>query len=252
MKDALALGTTLLCWPALALAQSSAPTAGIDPASPSAPGVHVVDDAEPPLPLVPRAKDLLRGHLLVGASVGPAWSLGKLGSNVAAVRGLGTGLALQADVGVGLSRSVVLGVWGNFARYSDGDTCDTVLINPEHPEQDCSSYSFAVGPFVRYHLSQGLRFDPWILVGAGYRKVSFDQTTLQLPEIATETQTYSGLTWLRLELGADYYVWSGLGLGPYGALSLSSYARRPESAGDPAVNTELSFGVRLLLDLPGR
>ncbi|HKY36879.1 MAG TPA: autotransporter outer membrane beta-barrel domain-containing protein [Polyangiaceae bacterium] len=249
MKHALAFGLPVFCWPALALAQST-PQAGLDPDPPIPPGVHLVDDTEPQPPLVPRSKDLLSRHFLAGASVGPAWSLGKLGSNVTTVHNLAAGLLLQGDLGFGLSRSMVLGVWGNYARYSDGDTC----ASPANPTPDCSAYSFSVGPFVRYHLSQGLRFDPWVLLGGGYRRMRFNQDT-QSPladPYVTETQTYSGLNWLRLELGGDYYAWSGVGLGPFGALSLSSYTDRPEGAGDASVNTELSLGLRLLLDLPGR
>ena len=235
MKRALLTGLGSLLCPALALAQSApaAPAqAGLDPAAP--PAVHIVDDDEAKTPVVPRAPDLLGSHVLVGAAVGPAWSLGKLGSSEAAVRGLGTGFGFRADAGFGVSRSVALGLWGSFAKYTDGDRCDS----------SCSGQAFAVGPFVRYHLSQGLRFDPWLTLGGGYRQLSYTG--------ATGKQKFSGLEWLHFELGADYYLFSGLGLGPYGALSLSSYSKRPSSAGDAAVNTELSVGLRFLLDLPGR
>jgi hypothetical protein len=245
MKRALALAAPLACWPALALAQTSPPAAVTDPSAPVPPGVHVVDDVEPKPPLVPRSADLLGGHVLVGASVGPTWSLGKLGSEVAAVRGLGTGLGVSADAGIGLSRSVLLGVWGSFGRYRNGDACGT-----------CDGMAFAVGPFVRYHLSQGLRFDPWLSLGGGYRQVQFEQDGLVPasgpPALPATTAKFSGFQWLRLELGADYYMLSGLGLGPYGSFGLSSYTSRPESAGKAAVNTEVSVGLRFLLDVPGR
>src|SRR5262245_47722429 len=106
MKCALLTGLPLALWPALAAAQS-APASSVDPNA-APPAVHVVDDREPQLPLVPRAADLLGGHVLVGASVGPAWALGKLGSTFAAARGLGTGLGFHADAGIGLSRTVAL------------------------------------------------------------------------------------------------------------------------------------------------
>jgi hypothetical protein len=236
MKRAISIGVRLLLLPSLALARSplesgaQSAEASLDP---RAPGVHVVDDDEPKAPLVPRAADVLGKHVLVGGAIGPTWSLGKLAGDVAAVRGLSTGIGLHADAGIGLSRYVTLGVWGSFASYGDGDACDS-----------CSGKSFAVGPFIRYHLSQGLRFDPWILAGAGYRQVSYDQQDT--------TNTFSGAEWLRLELGADYYVFSGLGVGPYASLGLSSYSKRPAGTNDASVNTELSAGIRFLVDLPGR
>jgi hypothetical protein len=237
MKRALRMSARALLLPALALAESpseaSLPArAGVDPVPPA---VHVIKDEEPKTPLVPRAKDLLASHLLVGAGIGPVWSLGRLDSNTTAPRGLGTGLGFQGDAGFGLSRYVSVGVWGTFANFSDGNDCI-----------DCSGRAFAVGPFVRYHLSQGLRFDPWLTAGLGYRQLSF------LDDLRAAKQKYSGVEWLRLELGADYYVFSGLGIGPYGSLGLSTYSTRPSGAGDARVNTELSAGLRLLLDLPGR
>ncbi len=243
MKPAvlLRLSVATLLFPALALAQpapgsdaTSSVTAGLDPNAPP-PGVHVIDDAEPKTPLVPRAKDLLGAHVLLGAAVGPAWSFGHLGSAVSAGHGLGTGLGFRADAGLGLSRSVVLGVWGGYTGYSDGDDCGA----------SCAGHSFAVGPFVRYHLQQGLRFDPWFTLGGGFRQVSF-------VDAAGARQKFSGVEWLHLELGADYYLFSGVGFGPYGALAASSYSKRADGAGSAAVNTELSVGLRVLFDLPGR
>jgi hypothetical protein len=239
MKRALLTGVGTLLFPALALAQgtASAPSSNADARlDPDAPprDVHLIDDAEPPTPLVPRAGDLLGSHVLLGAAVGPAWSLGKLGSSVAAERGLGTGFAARADAGFGISRSASIGLWGGFVGYTDGDACDS-----------CAGRALVVGPFARYHLSQGLRFDPWLMLGVAYRQLSFERAT-------GGRQKFSGMEWLHLELGADYYVLSGLGFGPYGALSLSTYGSRPSGAGDATVSTELSVGLRFLLDIPGR
>lgn len=235
MTRATSIGAGLLLLPSLALAQTPGQSRQSSDAAldPHPPGVHVIDDDEPKPPLVPRAPDLLGKHVLIGGAVGPTWSFGKLASDVAAARGLDTGLGFQLDAGVGLSRSVALGAWGSFATYGDGDDCES-----------CSGKAFAVGPFVRYHLSQGLRFDPWLSLGVGYRQISFESAGLK--------SKFSGFQWLRLELGGDYYLFSGFGLGPYGSLSLSSYSKRPEGTGEAGVNTELSTGVRFLFDLPGR
>lgn len=195
----------------------------------------LIKDEEPKTPLVPREKDLLGSHLLVGAAMGPVWSFGRLDSKTTAPRGFGTGLGFQGDLGFGLSRVISVGAWGTYANYADGSDC-----------ADCAGRAFAIGPFVRYHLSQGLRFTPWVTAGLGYRQLSF------LDDERASKQKYSGMEWLRLELGADYYILSSFGIGPYGNLSLSSYSSRPDAGGDARVNTELSAGLRLLFDLPGR
>jgi hypothetical protein len=234
MKRALLTGLGALLFPTLALAQSAPADAKLDPDAPP-PSVHIVDDTEPKTPLVPRAPDLLGSHVLLGAAAGPAWSLGKLGTETAAARGLGTGLGFRADAGFGLSRTVAVGIWGAFATYADGDSCGSF----------CGGKAFAVGPFVRYHLSQGLRFDPWLSLGAGFRQVAFE-------DASGARQRFAGLEWLHLELGADYYMFSGVGIGPYGSLGLSTYTKRTGANGDAAVNSELSVGLRFLFDLPGR
>jgi hypothetical protein len=243
MKRALLIAVGTLLSPALALAQSTPGTeprahaqASLDP-NPPPPNVHVVDDPETKTPLVPRAADLLGSHVLLGAAVGPTWSLGQFASDRSSNVRLGTGLGFRADVGFGISRSVALGAWGSFAGYTDGTRCAD--------DGHCSGRAFAVGPYIRYHLSQGLRFDPWFTLGGGYRRLTFDDT-------AGVRQTFSGIEWLHFELGADYYVFSGLGIGPYASLGLSSYTKRPSGSGDAAVNTELSTGLRFLIDIPGR
>lgn len=241
MKRALLIGVGLLFGHAPALAQglpqsdkASSLQAGLDPDAPPS-SVHVIDDVEPKRPLIPPAKDLLGAHVLVGVAVSPTWSLGRLSRDVAASEGLGTGLAAHLDAGIGLSRYVAVGVFGTFAGYRSGDNCGS----------SCGGQALSVGPFVRYHLLQGLRFDPWLSLGGGYRQLSFKTDN-------GPRQRFTGVEWLRLELGADYYAFSGFAVGPYGALGLSSFSKRPDDAGAASVNTELSVGLRLLLDLPGR
>jgi len=230
MKRALLTSLAILGWPALAQAEpgSSSTSTGAPPA------VHVIDDTPPPAPIAPRARDLLGSHVLLGAAVGPTWSVGYFGSRLAASDGLGTGLSLRADIGFGVSRYVAVGLWGGYAPYTHGNHCDP-----------CSGRAVAIGPFVRYQLSQGLRLDPWFSLGGAYRQVSFAGASGPRDRL-------NGLEWLRVELGADYYVLSGFGVGPYGAVGLSSYFKRPSDAGDSAVSTELTFGLRFLIDVPGR
>jgi hypothetical protein len=241
MKRALLVGVAILLEPVSALAQGSpaedskpSPQAGLDPDAPP-PTVHVVDDTEAKSPLIPSAPDWLGKHVLIGAAASPTWALGKLGRNLAATDRLGIGYGARLDAGFGLSRELTLGLWGSVTAYTDGDSCGG----------RCKGRAFSLGPFVRYHLAQGLRLDPWLSLGAGYRQVSFETG-------ASTRQKFSGVEWLRLELGADYYAFSGFGFGPYGALGLSTYSKRPSVAGDASVSAELSVGLRLLLDLPGR
>lgn len=240
MKRALPIGVALLLGPAPALAQSlpassdSTPQAALDPDAPPS-TVHLVDDSEPKAPFLPPAPDLLGQHLLLGAAVSPTWALGKLGGDTSATDRLGTGIGVRLDASFGLSRVTTFGVWGGFAAYGDGSAC----------AGGCAGKAWSVGPFLRYHLTQGLRLDPWLALGASYRQLSYEPPS-------GPREKFSGVEWLRLELGANYYALSGLGFGPYGALGLSSYHDRPSSAGAASVSPELSVGLRVLLDVPGR
>lgn len=209
-----------------------------EPAPAAAPGTEpaaeaATDDDEPPLPYVPAAADTLGGHFVVGAAALVEAPVGKLrqGENAA---GLGPGFGGTLDLGFGVGRAVVLGAWGNFVSYGSHGS------------------SFALGPFVRYHLVQGLRFDPWILAGAGYRSLTRD---------SGPKRQFSGFELAHVAIGGEYYAWSGLGFGPWLGLDLGIYGTRPKtnSAGQPDAasvdaDVHLGFagGLRVVLDLPGK
>jgi hypothetical protein len=179
--------------------------------------------------LVPLAPDTLGGHFVLGVGGSIEAPFGELDHKNNAAN-LGAGLGVAGDLGFGLSRSVVIGAWGTFASYGS------------------NGRSFGVGPFVRYHLVQGVRFDPWILLGTGFRSLN--------REVQGQKLEYSGIEIARLAVGGDYYPWSAFGLGPWLELDVGAYGKRPdESPGNrPALGVHLGFvsGLRLLVDLPGK
>jgi hypothetical protein len=214
---------------ATALAQPESP-----PAASPAPATDAAPDDEPPLPLVPPAHDTLGGHFVVGLGAALEAPFGDLrdGDNAA---NLGPGLGGALDLGFGLSRSVVLGAWGTFSSYGSDGT------------------GYAVGPFVRYHLVQGVRFDPWLLAGAGYRSLERD--------VQGQKQRFAGIELLHLVVGGDYYPLSNFGFGPFLELDVGIYGTRPKNVTPeqpngarvaPAVHLGFAGGLRLVLDLPGK
>ncbi len=200
-------------------------------------------DAEPPGPLVspgdseeakfepiPSAKDMLGGHFLAGAGLGAKWGFGALNDHQSQRSELGPALALNLDLGVGLSRSVVVGVWGEFDDHSSPWRCPI-----------CSGKSFAGGPFLRYHVAQGTRFDPWVQLAFGARHTSIDNG-------GSNKDQFTGFEIWRFATGADWYATSGFAVGPYFQVGMGTYGPFHWDT----LHTDLGAGLRLILNLPGR
>jgi hypothetical protein len=175
------------------------------------------------------ARDTLGGHVVIGALAGLFVPFGSFESGVTQQRLLDTGLAVGGDIGFGVSRTLVLGVYGEVGLPSTTSECT-----------GCSVTSIALGPMVRYHLVQGLRFDPWLSAGVGFRRTS------------TGHDTFTGIDWTRIELGGDYYPWPSLGFGPFVALSLGTYFDATSKITTTSVNGQFSVGLRIVFDGPGK
>ncbi len=224
-------------------APESAPSATTPgTATPPAPGTIAMPDgpvlspAEPDQPVlepIPNARDLLAGHFELGAALGAKWPFGSFNSIETQRSVLGPALALNLDLGVGLSRSVVLGVWGELGEYSSPPDCPA-----------CASKSFAGGPFLAYHVVQGTRFDPWGSLAVGVRQTNIDNTG----SIGHSSQHFLGAEFLRLTLGGNWYASSNVAIGPYFELDMGS----DSSFSFYRLYTDIGTGLRFTLDFPGK
>jgi hypothetical protein len=142
------------------------------------------------------------------------------------------GFGGTADLGIGIGRSLAVGAYGQYVSFTDPSSCS-----------GCKLSTFAIGPFIRYHLVQGVRFDPWLELGLGFRSLT--------AEIANTKDRYSGLDWLHLRVGGDWYAISQLGFGPYVELDLGSFVKRP-SGRDASVYGNFAAGIRIAFDAPGK
>jgi hypothetical protein len=190
------------------------------------------DSAEPERVKVPPASDLLAWHPLLGVGGKLAVPFGKLDSDRSFGDQAGLGYGVAGDLGLGLSRSVELGVWADYVSYDSDEDCP-----------GCEITSFGVGPFLRYHLVQGVRFDPFLTIGGGHRAVTIAS--------GGQEQTESGLAWLKLGLGGNWYALSQIAFGPYLELELSTLTDTPAGS-DPSVFAHFSTGLRLHFDVRGR
>lgn len=183
--------------------------------------------------LVPPASDTLAGHVSVSPTAALALPFGSLSSGVEQSQVAGSGYALSLDAGIGVSRTVVVGAWGQLQRFGAPDDCAS-----------CSLSSLGFGAFVRYHLVQGVRFDPWMSAGIGYRMANLDGGPFE--------GSYSGVEWLRLQLGGDWYPFDLLGVGPLLELDMGAYSSRPDDNRDSALHWAFLLGARITLDIPGK
>lgn len=183
--------------------------------------------------MTPPATDALGGHFFLGAGAAYLTPFGKYGSSLRQSSQTGSGLAVSVDAGYGISRQLVLGAWGQWSTLGEGSKC-----------LECTTTGFAVGPFMRYHLVQGLRFDPWLSFGVAYRSVMLDQPDNEL--------SFSGIDWARLQVGGDWYPARNVGFGPFLELVSGGYFDRPDEAGAFRTYWQWSIGARLVLDVPGK
>lgn len=192
------------------------------------------DEDGPEPPLVVPAPDQLSGHLQLSPSAGVAVPFGNLEEGAAQSDVMGSGWAFGLEASYGLTRTVALGAFSQLLSLGSSEDCS-----------DCKAQSMAVGAFVRYHLVQGVRFDPWMSAGLGYRST-------KISGLGSDV-TYSGVEWLRLMVGGDWYAFDKVGFGPYLELDMGYYGKRsPGQLGTSAAHWLFATGVRVTLDLPGK
>jgi hypothetical protein len=189
---------------------------------------------------LPPARDTLGGRLALSMGGGLVVPFGPLEAEVPWRDTTGHGPGIDLEPAVGVSRSVMVGVWLGASRLGRGDLC-----------QDCSTLTAAGGPLVRFHLVQGLKLDPWVSAGVGLRSIRV---------AADERLDYLGIDWLRATVGADWYASPHLAVGPFVQLLAGASVDRPQSSplderpfdDHGSVYWMFSSGLRLTLTLPAR
>ena len=186
--------------------------------------LHEEDEAITP------ARDTVGGPMSIGVDAALLVPFGNVGNAVPQSRTMGPGLSLGGDLGYGISRTVMFGAY-----------VDVGLPSTEAQSSGQSITTIAVGPMIRYHLVQGLAFDPWVSGGLGFRHTSVGSTSL------------TGVDWCRLAIGGDWYPASNFGFGPFVALSLGTFfSESPGTLGQKALNAHFLLGGRIVFDGPGK
>jgi len=241
--------------PRLVLAQSSAeqlpatspdvvppasplPGTGLNdvPTKPDPAATHRVTPSEKePVPTIITAGpvvDTLSSHFVLGLAATYGRALGRLDSRTSSIDNMGAAQSLVADIAYGVSPHFAFALQGGLGRAGDTSSC-----------ADCNANFWLVRPWLRYHLVQGTRFDPWLGIGAGLRGLTLKGRP--------GSDSYLGIDLVSLTVGGDWYATSQIGFGPLLSLEVTRYVHGPE--GTSARNsTTLLTGIRAVLDIPGK
>jgi hypothetical protein len=223
-------GPRLTCLVLLFAASTAFAKAPEPVTAPESPGDDA--EAEDQAPLIPAAKDSLSGHLLIGAGGLGLLPIAMLDGKTSFMDRAGLGVGARGDIGIGVSRYLSLGAFAEYAVFSSPSDCSS-----------CKTDTLALGPFIRYHVVQGARFDPWLTLGVGYRTLTASGAPRELE--------YKGIDWARVALGGDWYALSQIGFGPYVEATLGTFTERP-SGTSSTVYGMVNLGVRIAIDAQGR
>jgi hypothetical protein len=224
--------------PETATSDAPLPSEG-DPTHPSTPnpaGPIRVSPREPERAVLLRPaapdRDQLTNHMRLGAALAYGTFSGSFRDSTSIGSNLGGSTFFLADLGYGFSRHFELVVAGDYSHTYSGAGCDT-----------CNAKSWAIGPMLRYHVVEGLRFSPWVSIGLSYRH--------NRPEYPPRATSVDSIEFLRIVLGGDWYMTSNLTLGPVLGVGFASSYGAPK--GDSSEVFALVYGgLRVAFDLPGR
>jgi hypothetical protein len=141
--------------------------------------------------------------------VGLPWGDAELGDALSGRSG--TSFPIAIDAGFKLSKPLFLGVYLGYG-YGSGsaDACADEGF-------DCSTSAWQFGIQGQYHFGASELINPWVGYGVGYEILRQNLSAGSY----SETQTSSGLTYLKASIGADYR--SSVGLGPFFEVSAGRF-----------------------------
>ena len=178
------------------------------------------------------ADDTISHRLLLSAGTGYTGMVGQLDSRTSLANRLAGGINVFLDVGYGVTRNVEIELNTSYASLGNAVECPS-----------CTGKAYEAVAALRYHLVQGVRFDPWVRTGIGLSafKLSENQTSA----------TYLGLHWLELTLGGDWYFSRNFGIGPLLSMSFASYFDHPADS-KVSIAAKWLAGVNLAFDSTGK
>jgi hypothetical protein len=229
------------------------PTAPVQDATPAAPPT-----AEPPPPPAPEKAGARGSGISLAVRAGYAVPLGQAQQNDNLSDEVSGMIPFWFDAGYLFNPSFFVGLYFQYApAITTTKTLSGACNGPglsSGTEASCSAHDIRFGGEFHYHIAPKGPFDPWLGVGFGY-------------EWATETissngksvsQSGNGYEFINLQAGGDIKTKSGIGFGPFLALTVSQFGNYSDSSGGTSTSGSITdktlhewffLGVRGVFDI---
>jgi hypothetical protein len=126
---------------------------------------------------------------------------------------------VQLDFGFRPDPHVFLGAYGSLGALAPaGHAC---------AGRSCEGTDVRLGIEGQYHFQPGLRWDPWLGVGAGYEwlHLGYSGGSGNAGDgSSNESTTLRGFELLNVQAGVDYALCSGLRVGPFASFAVDEFS----------------------------
>lgn len=177
----------------------------------------------------------IAGRVVVAGALAAALPTGEFETGVSQRQFMGVGPLGALDLAYGVGSFFTVGAWWQYGRFGSGSSCS-----------GCVAGTLGVGADVGYHPLVVQAVDPFVTFGLGYRSTAYGDGIN--PDI-----TYSGFEWLRLQAGADWYLFRHVGFGAFVELDAGTFEHKASTPlSGTAAHEQLLFGGRVAFDALGR
>jgi len=177
-------------------------------------------------------------QLQLGARIGYGFAAGEAEAGFNQSDFVSSQIPFQLDLNYKFTKNLSLGGYFSYAYGMVGgttkDLCDATGA-------DCSASGMRAGIQLAYDFSPGASMDPWVGLGFGY-----EWATLSVEGNDVDV---SGFEYASLQVGADWTVSKGFGLGPFLSWSFGQYDTVDDGTGavdiqDKGTHQLIQIGVR--------
>jgi hypothetical protein len=176
--------------------------------------------------------------LELGARLGYGLPLGDAMKDNSLNDGVSGQVPIWIDVGYRINESIFVGAYAQYGFTFVKDCPDGV---------DCSANDIRFGVQGQYHFMPGESFDVWAGLGIGYEMLN-----VKMEAGGVEAKSnYKGFEFANLQVGGDFEVADGIGVGPFLSFSLGQYSKAKIDAvgfdgsiDDKGLHEWLVIGVR--------